>query len=109
MGSGLDITGNHFLDSAYFDDPIQDDRLPYLLQAPLSPVPSIIKGISLIDGMCRVQGEDFTTETLRVIQRSDDLYEWDAVDVSLTNGSDFEWIEPVTGEPKLFYRVLTEK
>ena len=59
--------------------------------------------------MCRIQGEDSTSETLRVIQRSNDLSQWDAVDVSLCNGNNFEWIEPMIGESKLFYRVLTEQ
>ena len=109
VGIGLDIAGNHFLDNAFFDNSMQDDRLPYLLQAPPSPDPASIKEISISDGMCRIQGEDSTSETLRVIQRSNDLSQWDAVDVSLSNESDFEWIEPMIGESKLFYRVLTEQ
>ena len=108
VGIGLDIAGNHIPDNAFFDDPMQDDRLPYLLQAPPSPVPAIIKGISISDGMCRLQGEDSTSGTLRVIQRSNDLSQWDAVDVSLVTGSDFEWIEPMIGESNLFFRVLNE-
>ena len=88
---------------------MQDDRLPYLVQAPPAPKPASIKEISISDGMCRIQGEDSTSETLRVIQRSNDLSQWDAVDVSLSNGNDFEWIEPMIGESKLFYRVLTEQ
>ena len=109
VGIGLDIAGNHFLDNASFDDPMHDDQPPYLVQAPPAPNPASIKGISISDGMCRVQVEDSASGTLRVIQRSNDLSQWDAVDVSLSNGNDFEWIEPIIGEPKLFYRVLTEQ
>ena len=109
VGIGLDIAGNHFLDNTFFDDPMQDEQLSYLMQAPPAPDPASIKGISISDGMCRIQVEDSASETLRVIQRSNDLSRWDAVDVSLSNGNDFEWIEPMIGESKLFYRVLTEQ
>ena len=88
---------------------MQDDQLPYLVQAPPAPNPANIKGISISDGMCRIQVEDSASETLRVIQRSNDLSQWDAVDVSLSDGNDFEWIKPMTGETKLFYRVLTDQ
>ena len=109
VGIGLDIAGNHFLDNTFFDDPMQDEQLSYLMQAPPAPDPASIKGISISDGMCRIQVEDSASETLRVIQRSNDLSRWDAVNVSLSNGNDFEWIEPMIGESKLFYRVLTEQ
>jgi hypothetical protein len=108
VGIGLDTAGNHFLDNTFFDDPMQDEQLSYLMQAPPSPDPARIKGISISDGMCRIQGEDSASETLRVIQRSNDLSQWDAVDVSLGIGSDFEWIEPIIGKSNLFFRVLTE-
>jgi hypothetical protein len=108
VGIGLDTEGNHFLDNTFFDDPMQDEQLSYLMQAPPSPDPARIKGISISDGMCRIQGEDSASETLRVIQRSNDLSQWDAVDVSLGIGSDFEWIEPIIGKSNLFFRVLTE-
>lgn len=109
VGIGLDVAGSHFLDDTFFDDPMQDERLAYLLEAPPPLDPGNIKGISISDGMCRIQGEYSTAETLRVIQRSNDLSQWDAVDVALSSGNDFEWSEPIIGEPKLFYRVLTEQ
>jgi hypothetical protein len=108
VGIGLDTEGNHFLDNTFFDDPMQDEQLSYLMQAPPSPDPARIKGISISGGMCRIQMEDSASETLRVIQRSNDLSQWDAVDVSLGIGSDFEWIEPIIGKSNLFFRVLTE-
>lgn len=108
VGIGLDTAGNHFLDNTFFEDPMQDEQLSYLMQAPPPPDPARIKGISISNGMCRIQGEDSASETLRVIQRSNDLSQWDAVDVSLGIGSDFEWIEPMIGKSNLFFRVLTE-
>ena len=108
VGIGLDIVGNHTLDNAFFDDPMQDDRLSYLLQTPASPTPSIIKSISISDGMCHVQAQDFASGTLRVMQRSNDLVQWEAVDVSYGTGTDFEWVEPTLGESHLFFRLLTE-
>ena len=88
---------------------MQDDQPAYLVQAPPAPNPASIKRISISDGMCRIQVEDSASETLRVIQRSNDLSQWDAVDVSISNGNNFEWTEPTIGESKLFYRVLTEQ
>ncbi len=108
VGIGVDLSGDHLLDNTLFEDPMQVDRLPYLLEVPSTPVPANIKGISISDGICRVQGQDSTFGALRVIQRSNDLVQWEAVDVSYGTGTDFEWVEPTAGASHLFFRVLTE-
>ena len=109
VGIGVDVVGDYLLDNTQLDDPMQDQRLSYLLQNPASPAPVIIKSISISEGMCRVQAQDSASGTLRVMQRSNDLVQWEAVDVSVGTGTDFEWVLPTDGESHLFFRAMTDK
>ncbi|GEM_PF-844479 len=106
IGIGVDVTGAHELDSSTFDDPQQDARLAYKLEAPSPPEPATITNIMPSNGNIVIQATDSESNSLRVLQRSDDLQNWEAIEIRNGTDTDFEWTE--APNDRAFFRILTE-